>query len=281
MRSTARSSPGAATKSSPAKIAAAMMLSVLRGARSLLAVLLVGLYFLLMSPVLRLFVLPGVFFFPAQRFRLVSWFMKRMSAGILALLRLGGARARRVGQVPTAEPALVVANHQSLTDILQLTLMSTPRVPAFVTRRRYERFVPLVSACIRLLGCPMVDPRRDPEGSLAAVRRGARELPHGVLIFPEGHRSRDGGVLPFRPAGMLGVLEERPLPVYLVMNDGAWRVGRFSDLLFRVHRIDAYSELIGRFEPPADPAERPAFVRMLRDRLVARLEQHRASPPHA
>jgi 1-acyl-sn-glycerol-3-phosphate acyltransferase len=256
-----------------------MMLSVVRGARSLLAVLLVGLCFLLMSPVLRLFVLPSAFFFPAQRFRLVSWFMKRMSAGILTLLRLGGARARRVGQVPTSEPVLVVANHQSLTDILQLTLMSTPRVPAFVTRRRYERFVPLVSACIRLLGCPMVDPRRDPEGSLAAVRRGARELPHGVLIFPEGHRSRDGEILPFRPAGMLAALEERPLPVYLVLNDGAWRVGRFSDLLFRVHRIDAYSEVIGRFEPPANPGERPAFARMLRERLVARLGQYRSTPP--
>jgi 1-acyl-sn-glycerol-3-phosphate acyltransferase len=257
------------------------MLSVLRGARSLLAVLLVGLYFLLMSPVLRLFVIPGVYLFPAQRFRLVSWFMKRMSAGILALLRLGGARARRVGRIPTAEPVLVLANHQSLTDILQVTLLSSPRVPAFVTRRRYERFVPLVSACVRLLGCPMVDPKRDPAGALAAVKRGARALPHGILIFPEGHRSRDGEVLPFRPAGSLAVLDERRTPVYLVVNDGAWRVARFSDLLFRVHLIDAHSEVVGPFEPPSDPEERPAFLRMLRETLVARLAQHRAESRRA
>jgi 1-acyl-sn-glycerol-3-phosphate acyltransferase len=257
------------------------MLSVLRGGRSLLSVLLVGVYFLLMSPVLRLVVIPCVWVFPRQRFRLVSLFMKAMSAGILALLRLGGARARRVGHLPTAKPVLIVANHQSLTDILQITLLSTPRVPAFVTRRRYERFVPLVSACIRMLGCPIVDPRRDPEGSLAEVRRGARELPHGILIFPEGHRSRDGKVLPFRPAGMLAVLEERRTPVYLVLNDGAWRVARLTDLLFRVHLIDAYSEVLGPFEPPQDPAEQPAFVRELRDRLVARLEQHRESARHA
>jgi 1-acyl-sn-glycerol-3-phosphate acyltransferase len=257
------------------------MLSVLRGGRSLLSVLLVGVYFLLMSPVLRLVVIPCVWVFPRQRFRLVSLFMKAMSAGILALLRLGGARARRVGHLPTAKPVLIVANHQSLTDILQITLLSTPRVPAFVTRRRYERFVPLVSACIRMLGCPIVDPRRDPEGSLAEVRRGARELPHGILIFPEGHRSRDGNVLPFRPAGMLAVLEERRTPVYLVLNDGAWRVARLTDLLFRVHLIDAHAEVLGPFEPPQDPAERPAFVRMLRDTLVARLEQHRDSARRA
>jgi len=251
------------------------MLSVLRGGRSLLSVLLIGLYFLLMSPVLRLAVIPCVFLFPAQRFRMVSLFMKAMSAGMWALLRLGGARARRVGRLPTAEPVLIVANHQSLTDILQITLMSTPRVPAFVARRRYERYVPLVSACIRMVGCPIVDPKRDPEGAVEAIRRGARELPHGVIIFPEGHRSRDGQILPFRPAGMLTVLEERRTPVYLVLNEGVWRVARFSDLLFRVHWIDAYSEVLGPFEPPQDPAERPAFVRMLRDTLVARLAELR------
>jgi len=251
------------------------MLSVLRGGRSLLSVLLIGLYFLLMSPVLRLVVIPTVFLFPGQRFRMVGLFMKTMSAGMWALLRPRRARARRVGRLPTADPVLIVANHQSLTDILQITLMSTPRVPAFVARRRYERYVPLVSACIRMVGCPIVDPKRDPEGSVEAIRRGARELPHGVIIFPEGHRSRDGEILPFRAAGVLTILEERSMPVYLVLNDGVWRVARFSDLLFRVHLIDACSQVLGPFGPPQDPAARPAFVRMLRDTLVARLAERR------
>jgi 1-acyl-sn-glycerol-3-phosphate acyltransferase len=251
------------------------MLSLLRGGRSLLSVVLVGLYFLLMTPVLRLVVMPCVFLFPAQRFRMASLWMKAMSGGILACLRLGGARARRVGRLPTAEPVLIVANHQSLTDILQITMMSTPRVPAFVARRRYARFVPLVSASIRVLGSPIVDPKRDPEGAVEAIRRGARELPNGMIIFAEGHRSRDGRILPFRAAGLLSVLEVRATPVYLVLNEGVWRVATFADLLFRVHLIDAYSEVLGPFEPPQDPAARPAFVRMLRDTLVARLDELR------
>jgi len=115
------------------------MLSVIRGARSLAAVLLVGLLFLLNSPLLRLVVVPGAWLFPRQRFRLVSLFMKWMSWAILALLRLGGAHVRRVGTLPTASPVLVVANHQALLDICQITLMAHPRVPAFVTRRRYGR----------------------------------------------------------------------------------------------------------------------------------------------
>jgi 1-acyl-sn-glycerol-3-phosphate acyltransferase len=252
------------------------MLSVLRGARSLVCVLLVGLWFAFMSLPLRLVVVPGAFLFPSRRFWLVTRFMKTIVVGIWTLLQLGGARVRRVGRVPTREPVLLLGNHQSLTDILQITLLAAPFVPAFVTRKRYERFVPLVSASMRLLGCPIVDPKRDPAGALEAIRKGARELPHGIAIFPEGHRSRDGRVLPFRLAGAEAILAERPVPVYLVVNDGAWRVGRLSDLLFRVHWIDAYSEVLGPFEPPSEPAEHGAFLRSLRERLVEALERHRA-----
>ncbi len=254
-------------------------MTLLRGARSLLSVLLVGLWFVLGSPVLRLVVLPGAWLFPRQRFRLVSLYMKGVSAGILALLSVGGARFRRVGTVPTEVPVLVVANHQSLVDIPQITLLCRPGVPAFVSRARYGRFVPLVSACIRLLGSPMIDPKRDPRGAVAAIREGVRRLPHGMMIFPEGHRTSDGEIGPFRTSGVEAVLGERRLPVYLVLNDGVWRVRRLADLLFRVHLIDAVSEVIGPFEPPQQPDELPAFVHGLRDTLATRLAELRRHRP--
>ncbi len=259
------------------------MMILVRSARSLASVLLVGLLFLVMSPVLRLVVVPGAWLFPRHRFVLVTVFMKVMSQGILDLLRLGGATVKRVGALPTASPVLVVANHQALLDICQITLLSHPRVPAFVTRSRYARFVPLVSQCIRLLGSPIVDPKRDPKGSVEAIRRGARELPHGIAIFPEGHRSHDGEVRPFRSAGLETILTERRMPVYLVLNEGVWRVRRLADLLFRVSLIDAYTEVMGPFEPPADPSQLPRFIRDLRATLVARLAEIRenGSPPSA
>jgi 1-acyl-sn-glycerol-3-phosphate acyltransferase len=259
------------------------MTTFLRGARSLVSVLLVGVLFLVMSPVLRLVIVPGGWLFPRHRFLLVSVFMKAMSAGIFALLRLGGAHVRRVGTLPTASPILVVANHQALLDICQITLMAHPRVPAFVTRRRYARFVPLVSQCIRLLDSPIVDPKRDPKGSVVAIRQGARDLPHGVVIFPEGHRSHDGEIRPFRTAGIETILTERRMPVYLVVNEGVWRVRRLADLLFRAPLIDARSEVIGPFEPPADATLLPGFIGGLRAILVARLAEIRGegAPPTA
>jgi 1-acyl-sn-glycerol-3-phosphate acyltransferase len=259
------------------------MIDLLRGARSLISVLLVGLLFLVMSPVLRLAVVPGSWLFPRQRFLLVSVFMKSMCSVIFDILRLGGGSSRRVGTLPTDSPVLVVANHQALLDICQIALLAQPRVPAFVTRRRYARFVPLVSQCIRLLGSPIVDPKRDPKGSVSAIRQGARELPHGVVIFPEGHRSDDGEIRPFRTAGIEAILKERRVPVYLVLNEGVWRVRRLSDLLFRVPLIEAYSEVMGPFEPPTDDALLPLFIKDLRATLVARLAEIRAKdlPPAA
>ena len=250
-------------------------MTLLRGVRSLLSVLLVVLLFVPGSLVLRLVVLPGARLFPNQRFRLVSVYMKRMSAAILALLTLGGARFRRVGTVPTAEPVLVVASHQSLIDILQIALMARPRVPGYVTRTRYGRFVPLVSACVRLLGGPLVDPKRDARGAVLAIRAAAAQLPHGLMIFPEGHRTTDGAIRPFRSAGIEAILAARPMPVYLVLNDGLWRVSRFVDLLFRVHLIDAVSEASGPYLPPSAPEDLPAFVQDLRRKLVFRLAELR------
>jgi 1-acyl-sn-glycerol-3-phosphate acyltransferase len=129
----------------------------------------------------------------------------------------------------------------------------------------------------------MIDPKRDPRGAVAAIREGARRLPHGMMIFPEGHRTSDGEIGPFRTSGVEAVLAERRLPVYLVLNDGVWRVRRLADLLFRVHLIDAVSEVIGPFEPPQQPDELPAFVHGLRDTLGVRLAEmrQRRSSAHA
>jgi 1-acyl-sn-glycerol-3-phosphate acyltransferase len=172
-------------------------------------------------------------------------------------------------------PFVVVANHQSLLDIVQITLLSRPGVPAFVTRTRYGRFIPLVSACVRLLGGPLIDPRGDPRGAVRAIRAAASGLPHGMIIFPEGHRTPDGSILPFRTSGIEAALGEKRTPVHLVLNDGVWRVRRFADLLFRVHLIDAVASASGPYEPPDDPAQLPAFVQELRGTLVAQLDRRR------
>jgi 1-acyl-sn-glycerol-3-phosphate acyltransferase len=224
-----------------------------------------------------LIVVPLAWLRPAWKPALISAFMKGMSTALLGGLSLGGARFRRRGVIPTGEPVLVVANHQSLTDICQATLMSRPYVPGFVTRRRYQRWIPLVSPCVRMIGSPIVDPVGDARGSVAAVRRGARSLAHGLLIFPEGHRSEDGELRPFKSAGLRAALEERRMPVYLVVNDGFWRARRLVDFVFQAHLMNGESRVVGPLQPPEDDADLEPFVRTLRERVAEELAEMRRS----
>lgn len=255
------------------------MLAALRAVRSFTSMCFVGAYFMCGSVVLRLGVLPAVWLWPSLRFPVTSVYMRTMARGIFACLTLGGARFRRKGTLPTADPIHVIANHQALTDVLQVSILSQPRVPAYVARTRYGRFVPLVSATIRLLGSPLIDPKNDPRGSLKAILKGARELPHGLLIFPEGHRSVDGSVGSFQAAGLKAMLRARRLPVYLVVNDGVFRVRQFVDLLYRVHLMDAWTEVLGPYEMPEDPDELPAFIEECRQTIIRRLAELRGEEP--
>src|ERR1051325_10633642 len=162
----------------------------------------------------RLVVWPARRLRPARADEILAGYMKGMSRGILGIIRAAGGRAVRTGVVPTAEPCYIVMNHQSLLDIPTVVLMAEPYICRFIARERYGRFVPSVSLCMRLLGCPLIDPENR-KGSLRALKEAARAQPHGIVVFPEGHRTRDGEIQPFHKGGLEIMLRERPLPVYL------------------------------------------------------------------
>lgn len=253
------------------------MMELLSRARSLLALLLTLATFPIGTVPFYLVVVPLAWLRPAWRPALITAFMRGMSASILAMLSVGGARFRRRGALPTDGPILIVANHQSLTDICQVVLLARPFVPAFVTRSRYHRFIPLVSPCVRMIGSPIVDPAGNPRGAVDAVRRGARALQHGLLIFPEGHRTRNGELRPFKTAGLRAALEERRMPVYLVVSDGFWRARRLVDLVFQVHLMNGESRVVGPIVAPEDDAGLEAFVASLRERVAAELDGLRSA----
>ena len=245
-------------------------------ARSVFSLVLVLAWMLLGAVPLYPFVLPlGALLRPWRR-HVVSAYMKVICTGIFALLRVGGARFERRGTIPTAEPCVILMNHQSLLDIATTTLMGRPFVPAFVPRRRYANWlIPLIGACIWLLECPVVDPKRDAKAAVEEMRRAAATQRHGILIFPEGHRTVDGNMRPFRTAGTVAVLAARRVPVYAVATDGFWFGRRLVDFVLNVHRIHGETEIIGSFEPPESEAEIPAFIEGVRHAIAERVEEMR------
>ncbi|HUG55199.1 MAG TPA: lysophospholipid acyltransferase family protein [Vicinamibacteria bacterium] len=246
---------------------------VLAQARSLLGVFALVAWLVVGDLWERVVVWTAVKLRPQEREAWVSWFMKGMSRGFFRIVRLAGGRARRTGVIPTAQPCLVVMNHQSLLDVPTAVLMMQPFVSRFISRARYGRFVPAVSLCLRLLRAPLIEPQHRKE-ALRALRQAMRDQPHGILIFPEGHRTRDGEIQPFHTAGAEIMLRERRLPVYLVVTDGFWTCRRFVDFLFNIDRIDGRTEVLGPFAPPED-GDLASFLEGLRQAMVAKLGQMR------
>lgn len=246
-------------------------------ARSVFALGLVLLWFVFPgTPVLYLGVYPLVWLQPDRRRFHISWYMKMMSWAILRLFRVGGARFERRGRLPTGDGgALFIMNHQSQLDICTATLMGAPYVPAFVPRALYARGIPLVSPSIRMLECPIVDPRQDPKGAVEAMREAARRERFGLLVFPEGHRTTDGELRPFRSAGLQAILETRRMPVYLVVTDGFWAGRRFIDFLANVPHIRGRTEVLGPFEAPPEVERIPEAIQGWRSVMAEHLAEMR------
>lgn len=227
-------------------------------------------------PSILLLSLPARFVAPARRIAWVSSWARAHCRLVLGILRLGGARFVRRGTLRTDAPGVILMNHQSLLDIPTAVLMSAPVVPAFVARERYAR-VPVISTGLRLADCPVVDPRRDRPAAIALLRQTVRN-DRAILIYPEGHRTTDGAVQPFRTAGLLAMLTERRVPVWLVATDGFTGGRRLVDLV-QVHRIRGVTEVLGRFDPPDDEAALPAFLDGLHAHLADGLARIRSRPP--
>ncbi len=93
-------------------------------------------------------------------------------------------------------PYVVVANHESTLDILLLSRL--PWEMKWMAKRSLFE-VPWLGWMMKLAGDIPVD-RKDPHAGRRALEKARAYLSRGmnVMIFPEGTRSRDGRVLPFK-----------------------------------------------------------------------------------
>jgi 1-acyl-sn-glycerol-3-phosphate acyltransferase len=136
-------------------------------------------------------------------------FLRRV--GVLLGRCYSGWRFRLEGSWP-AEPGpyVVMANHQSLLDIVLLSRL--PREMKWVIKEELFK-VPWIGWMLRLTGDMRVR-RGDPESGGEAIGRARAYLGRGVnvMIFPEGTRSRDARLLPFK-SGAFRLAIEAGVPV--------------------------------------------------------------------
>ncbi len=124
------------------------------------------------------------------------------------------------GAWPAGGPFVVVANHQSMLDILLLSRL--PREMKWVAKEELFR-IPWVGWMLRMSGDIPIR-RGDAESGGEALARAREYLARGmsVMIFPEGTRSARGTMLPFK-SGAFRLALDAGVPVLPVAVHGTAR----------------------------------------------------------
>ena len=121
------------------------------------------------------------------------------------------------GRWPEGGPFVVVANHQSILDILMLARL--PREMKWVAKEELFR-LPWAGWMLRMSGDIPIK-RGDAESGGEALKRARTYLDRGmsVMIFPEGTRSAKGTMLPFK-SGAFRLAIDAGVPVLPIAVHG-------------------------------------------------------------
>ncbi len=118
------------------------------------------------------------------------------------ILWVGGVRGEVIGKkniVPN-NSYIFMCNHQSFVDIFVL-LANIPTDFKFIMKKELMS-IPILGPCMRRAGYMEIE-RDDPRESIKQLSKAIEKIKKGisVLIFPEGTRSPDGKLLPFKKGG--------------------------------------------------------------------------------
>ncbi len=138
--------------------------------------------------------------------RMVQWAFRVIN-------RICGVTTTVIGHenVPTDQPVLYIANHNSYFDIM-LTYPLCPGLTGYISKDAIEK-VPLLSTWMRRLHCLFMN-RDDMKQSFQVILDGVALIKNGVsvCVFPEGTRGDSSEMLPFKN-GSMKIAEKTGCPV--------------------------------------------------------------------
>jgi len=174
-------------------------------------------------------------------------------------LLIAGVRLEVLGRekVPREGPVIYMSNHQGNFDILSL-FIAIPRQFSWIAKE--ELFaIPIFGHSMRRAGYVPLD-RSDGRRAFKSLEVAAAMIRSGksVVIFPEGTRTTDGKLLPFKRGGFL-LAEKAGVPVLPISIDGSGKVNPSKKLKIYPGTISV------RFGEPISTQERKGAGR---DRLM-------------
>jgi 1-acyl-sn-glycerol-3-phosphate acyltransferase len=150
------------------------------------------------------------------------------------LLKVGGIKLQISGleKIDPNQSYVFIQNHQSSFDILASSV-SIPGTARFLAKAELFR-IPVFAQGMRLVGMLEIN-RGNSQKSRRTIQKAINTVKSGVsvIIYPEGTRSRDGNIQPFKKGGFILAIEAQ-IPIVPVVISGSWEI--MSKTSLRLHR---------------------------------------------
>ncbi len=153
------------------------------------------------------------------------------------LLKLSGVRVEVEGveNILTDRPHIFMANHQSDFDIL-IVLAHIPGQFRWIAKKELFK-IPIFGKAMRNAGYIEIDRQRH-QDAMKSLEEAAQKIRDGksVVTFPEGTRSKDGTIKPFKQ-GMFYLAIQSGVPIIPISIIGANKIMPKRSLLVKPGRI--------------------------------------------
>jgi 1-acyl-sn-glycerol-3-phosphate acyltransferase len=187
-------------------------------------------------------------------------------------LRIAGIRWRVRGydQLDLSRHYIFMANHVSNIDPPLLIPLLPHRVTVLVKKELFK--IPIFGRAMRMGDFVPID-RRNRDAAVASVRVAEETVRRGLhmVIFPEGTRSRDGRLLPFKK-GPFYLAMETGVPIVPITILGTEKLLPKGKALARPGEVEVI------FHPPVDPAQHPDrddLISLVRNTIASALPEDR------
>ena len=133
--------------------------------------------------------------------------------------------------LPTDQPIIFVANHQSMYDIPAMIWYLREHQPKFISKIELTKNIPSISYNLRVGGGANIDRKDSKQAVSELIKLGRRmkENNWSTVIFAEGTRAKDGMLKPFQVGGIATLLKVVPNAVLVpVAIENSWKIVRYG-----------------------------------------------------
>jgi 1-acyl-sn-glycerol-3-phosphate acyltransferase len=176
--------------------------------------------------------------------------------GILLVSRVR-VSVKGLSQIDPARSYIYMSNHQSNFDIPVL-LAHLPVQFRWLAKAELFK-IPIFSRAMRGAGYVRID-RFNRESAIQSIKEAAAKMKDGVsvMIFPEGTRSRDGNIRPFKKGGFVMAVDSG-VPIVPIILRGTWPIMDKSSL--RINSGDVSLQI-------EKPIETTGYTRETKNNLI-------------